>query len=262
MVKRERGTLQLDADISGLFQYGNLNYLRDEQSYRVGRHAYSFQPIFTLQYKSSSKRKWLPELWFNYKGEYQLPDLLNVLPIADNADPLNVFRGNTMLDGKYTHHVSWRYNMGQRKTDNNLYVSMQYLRIHNDIVSSSLFNAENGGRIYEMVNTNRTHSVSGDMGYSLPLDKKRDFYITLSLRGYYSQNADLSHLTSKETDHDLLKQYGITPNAKLRGTIGQTFRFSSSWRTAFSNIKQGGANTLYRETKVSADFSWELPWHL
>lgn len=47
-----------------------------------------------------------------------------------------------------------------------------------------------------MVNTNRTHAANGDVGYSLPLDKNQRFYITLSVRGNYRQNADMSQLNA------------------------------------------------------------------
>ena len=143
-----------------------------------------------------------------------------------------------------------------------MYISLQYTRTHNNIVASSIYNTENGGRIYEMVNTNRTHEANGDVGYSLPLDKNQRFYITLSVRGNYRQNADMSQLSAATEKGGLLQQYGVTPNATLRGTVGNKFRFSSRWYTAFSTIKQSSMDTHYRETRLAADFSWDLPWKL
>lgn len=258
----KRGNIQIDVDLSAMLQYKRLDYQRNEQSYNVDRHAYSFRPTFKVDYHSNGKHKWVPELQLNYTGEHQLPNLLNMLQIEDNADPLNLFRGNASLQGEYAHHLAFRYGMGQRKIQHDAYVSLQYARTHNDIVASSIYNAENGGRIYEMTNTNRTHAANADMGYSLPLDKKQNFFITLSVRGNYRQNADLSHLNAITEKGGLLQQYGITPKAQLRGTVGNNFRFSTSWNTSFSTIKQSNIDTRYRETKLAGDFSWDLPWKL
>lgn len=257
-----RGSLQLDADLGAVLQHKRLDYQRNNQSYGMERHAYSFRPVLTMEYKSSGKHKWTPELRLNYTAEHQLPDLLHMLPITDNADPLNLFRGNASLCGEYAHRLDFRYGMSQRKSQHNAYVSLRYARTHNDAIASSIYNPESGGRIYEMVNTNRTHAASGDVGYSLPIDKKHNFYVTFSLRGIYRQNADLSHLDEANAAGDLLQQYGITPNAVLNGAVGNNFRFSTRWNTSFSTIKQLGSDLHYRETTLLADFSWSLPWKL
>lgn len=256
----KRGTIQFDADLGAVLQYKHLDYQRNEQSYDIDRHAYSFRPTLTMEYRSKGKHKWSPELRLNYTGKHQLPNLLNMLQIEDNADPLNLFRGNASLQGIYAHQLAFRYGMNQRKSGHSTYISIQYTRTHNDIVASSIYNAENGGRIYEMVNTNRTHAANGDVGYSLPLDKNQRFYITLSVRGNYRQNADMSQLNAATEKGGLLQQYGVIPNATLRGTVGNKFRFSGRWNTAFSTIKQSSMDTHYRETRLAADFSWDLPW--
>lgn len=256
-----RGNIQIDADLGAVLQYKHLDYQRNEQSYDIDCHAYSFRPTLTMEYRSNGKHKWSPELRLNYTGKQQLPNLLNMLQIEDNADPLNLFRGNASLQGIYAHQLAFRYGMNQRKSGHSTYISIQYTRTHNDIVASSIYNAENGGRIYEMVNTNRTHAANGDVGYSLPLDKNQRFYITLSVRGNYRQNADMSQLNAATEKGGLLQQYGVTPNAILRGTVGNKFRFSGRWNTAFSTIKQSSMDTHYRETRLAADFSWDLPWN-
>lgn len=258
----KRGNIQFDADLGAVLQYKHLDYQRNEQSYDIDRHAYSFRPTLTMEYRSNGKHKWSPELRLNYTGKQQLPNLLNMLQIEDNADPLNLFRGNASLQDIYAHQLAFRYGMNQRKSGHSTYISIQYTRTHNDIVASSIYNAENGGRIYEMVNTNRTHAANGDVGYSLPLDKNQRFYITLSVRGNYRQNADMSQLNAATEKGGLLQQYGVIPNATLRGTVGNNFRFSSRWNTAFSTIKQSSMDTRYRETRLAADFSWDLPWKL
>ena len=258
----KRGNIQFDADLGAVLQYKHLDYQRNEQSYDIDRHAYSFRPTLTMEYRSNGKHKWSPELRLNYTGKQQLPNLLNMLQIEDNADLLNLFRGNASLQGIYDHQLAFRYGMNQRESGHSTYISIQYTRTHNDIVASSIYNAENGGRIYEMVNTNRTHAANGDVGYSLPLDKNQRFYITLSVRGNYRQNADMSQLNAATKKGGLLQQYEVTPNAILRGTVGNKFRFSGRWNTAFSTIKQSSMDTHYRETRLAADFSWDLPWKL
>lgn len=262
IIRKDHGTWQFDADLGGVLQHKKLDYTRGEQPYEVSKHAVSFKPAFTLQYQSAGSHKWMPEFHFDYNGEYQMPDLLNLLPIVDKADPLNEFRGNGALGGMYSHNALLRYSLTQRKNWQNVYVTLQYLRVHNDIATSSTFNAENGGRIYSMCNTNRTHAVGGEMGYSTPIDKKQNFSITFSVRGKYRQNADLSYIGFEDNGCSLLRQYGFTPSVVLRGAVGQNFRFSGRWNTAFTTVRQKGVETQYRETSVKADFNWTLPLRL
>ena len=71
----------------------------------------------------------------------------------------------------------------------------------------------------------------------------------------------MSQLNAATEKGGLLQQYGVTPNAILRGTVGNKFRFSGRWNTTFSTIKQSSMDTHYRETRLAADFSWDLPWN-
>lgn len=113
-----------------------------------------------------------------------------------------------------------------------------------------------------MVNTNRTHAATTDIGYSLPLDRKRNFYVSASVLGNYRQNADMSYYYNLYRAYELLQQYALSPNLTLRESISNTFRFASRWSTSFCTIKHPSNNAHYRETKLKADFDWQLPWHL
>lgn len=256
--------LQIETNETLSYRRRSLNYNRENRIYYPKRKGLFFAPYLSLKwnYDSREKRKWMPEWEANYQGQPSMPTLMQLLPIRDASDPLNLFEGNENLGNLFTHRVGAAYRIQHVKSGRTLNFSANYRRLHNDIVMRSTYNALTAVRTFQPVNTNRTHGVEGRSEFSTALDGKKLFYLSASLSADYYQSENLSFVntTSRTVGSNILRNVGFAPWLTLRGTIGQNFRLYARWITDFRHASQADFSDRYRETTLYGDIQYTLPW--
>ncbi len=255
---------RFDADMKGYYEKRKLDYRRDGVLYPIRRDGVFFAPSLTVRWENNQDtvHRWLPSVSLNYSGSPSMPSLTYFLPIRDNADPLNTFLGNNALDNIYTHKAGMRYSMRQRITGHEFYIQGTYSHIHNDVVMSSLYDAVKGSRTYTPENTDRTHRAELSTGYTLPLDKKKRFYLSAGLSADYYCRADLASLTTETSDsHPRIENSSLSPSLNLRFTVGRLTGYAF-WSTSFQRLHSHGGNTHYTTTRGSLDANYSLLWGL
>lgn len=259
-------SLLLEGNESFYYQRRTLDYDREGQQYCPQRDGVFFKPSFTLRWKHESRdgRKWMPEYEAKYQGLPAMVSLLQLLPVRDASDPLNIFLGNTELNHSFTHQVSSTYYLQHVKSGRTWNINATYQRLHNDIATQSVYDASTGIRTYQPVNTSRTHRLQGGTKFSTALDAKKRFYLGASLAADYYQAENRSFLTTEEetASAGLLRNVGVKPSLTLRGTIGSRFRFYGRWATSFRHVSQPSMSDNYRETSLKGDISYKLPWDI
>jgi hypothetical protein len=255
---------RLDADMKGYYEKRKLDYTRDGVLYPIRRDGFFFAPSLSVKWENNNDtvHNWLPSVSVNYSGSPSMPRLTYFLPIRDNADPLNIFLGNNALDNIYTHKAAMRYSMRQRHTGHECYVQGSYTHIHNDVVMSSVYDAAKGIRTYTPENTDRTHRAELEAGYTLPLDKKKHFYLSAGLSSDYYCRADLASLsTETKSNYPLIENYSLAPSLNFRFNMGKLSGYAY-WSTSFQNLHSHGTTLHYRTTRGSLDANYALPWGL
>lgn len=260
----ERGTsLLIEAAGSFYYQHRTLDYDREGYRYSPQREDLFFRPALKLkwEYENREGRTWMPEWDADYQGKPSTPALTQLLPIRDASDPLNLFAGNTNLGNPFTHELSSAYRLQHVKSGRAFSITATYRRLHNDIVTQSVYDFATGIRTYQPVNTSRTHAVLGRTEFSSPLDSKQLFYLSASFSADYYQVENLSILAKESTaTAGLLRNVGVTPWLTLRATVGGQLRIYGRWSTAFRHVSQPGMSDNYRETTLYGDISYTLPW--
>lgn len=260
-----RGTyLLVEGDGNVLYDRQELYYTREVRDYRVSRDGLFFAPALSVKwaFNKSDGRKWVPEFSAGYRGQSQMPGLVNLLPIRDAADPLNIFTGNENLKNLFTHRVEGRYAVRHAKSGQAFNVQAVYRRVHNDLSTFSVYDAGSGVRTYRPVNTARTHGVKTTAGYTLPLGPKRTFYLSASFDADYLQTAHLSYMRDGLSVPGLLRRCSLTPGLSVRGTVRGNFRLSARWDTSFHAVEQSAFTSDYRETVLYVYLDWTLPFGL
>lgn len=262
----ERGTsLLIEGNESFYYQHRTLNYDREDRRYRPWREGFFFSPSLTLKWKYENRkgRIWMPEWDAAYQGKPAMPALMQLLPIRDSSDPLNLFIGNADLGNSFTHELSSAYRVQHVKSTRAFNVNATYRRLYNDIATKSVFDPLTGIRTYQPVNTSRTHSLRGRTEFSSPLDAKRRLYMSAFFSADYHQADNLSFLASGSAKAaGLLRNVGLTPGLTLRATLGNGFRFYGRWSSAFRHVSQPGMSDNYRETTLYGDIGYTLPWNI
>ena len=135
----------------------------------------------TWMTKDGSKKAIL-KYWLNT----QTPDLLNMVDICDDSDPLNLHIGNRDLKPSITHHVNMTYNHRVSKAVN------YSLTADGSVVSDAIgmaysMNDKTGVRTYfaKNVNGNWQSNLRGNVTYT-----KKALITNLVLGASHTQNAD------------------------------------------------------------------------
>lgn len=263
--KRKNGAeWRFDADMKAYYEKRKLDYTREGVLYPVRRDGVFFASSLSAKWenKKDTVHNWLPSFSLHYDGTPSIPTLTYFLPIRDNADPLNLFLGNDALKNIYTHKASTRYSVRNRRTGDNFYLKGSYTRIHNDVGMRSTYDAVKGSRTYKPENTNRTHRADLSTGYTLALDKKKRFYLTVGLSTDYYSRANLASLAAESNeDSPLMENYSLTPSLNLRFTLGKLSGYAY-WRTSYQNLHNEGTTTHYRTTRGTFEVNYSLPWGL
>lgn len=258
-------TVQIEADEALQYTRKVLDYQRNSRCYRVVRDRIFVRHQASVRWKKENRdgRKWLPEVQLRYQGAPSMPALTQYLPIRDDSDPLNLFIGNSGLKNRYLHEIGNTFNLQQTKRHYAFNAEMVYQRVHNDIATRSQYDGQTGVRTYCPVNTSRTHGLRGRASFSTPLGKKRLVYFSSAFEAEYRQCENLSFLLQEASDPSgLLRNMTYRPQLSLRATVGSVIQANASWSTAFSRLRQPGAENRYRQTHLAFSASGRLPWDL
>ena len=122
----------------------------------------------------------LPELYYNYEFgnghnfnlDYNTdmvePSLIQLQPIVNNADPLNIYKGNPSLSNEYKHNLSMRYMKYNAFEFRMFYASFRAGFTQNKI-NNSINIDEFFVRTVSPVNSKNEQSGSGRIEYSTPI---------------------------------------------------------------------------------------------
>ena len=154
---------------------GQANYQLNDIEFGTNRAIQftNFIPSASINYNPKQQRK----LRFNYNGNTVNPTLLQIQPILDNTDPLNILVGNTELQQAFTNKFT--FNIGDYKVLKSRSINLwaDFGNTNNAITNSSEIDV-NGRRISKYVN------VEGNFNYSINASYGLDVYkgVNMSLR--------------------------------------------------------------------------------
>lgn len=257
-------SLQIEASEAFYYERRVLDYQRDAHDYHVMREGIFVRHQASVRWKRENRegRKWLPEMVARYSGTPLMPALTQYLPISDDSDPLNLFSGNPDLNNQYKHEITNSFHVQHVQKGYAFNAEVAYQRMQNDIVTRSEFDAQTGVRTYQPVNTSRTHGVKGRTTFSMPLDKKKRFFLSTSFEANYYQCQNLAFISNEANAAGMLRSVTYKPQMSVRVSIGKNFQGNASWYTAFRCLRQPGVENQYRQTNISVSANYKLPWDL
>ena len=122
----------------------------------------NFIPAFTFNYNPKPQRK----LKFEYSGNTINPTLLQIQPIIDNTDPLNINIGNADLQQGFRNFI--KINASDFKVLKSRYMSinLSYANTDNAISSNTTVDAL-GRRVNQFINVQGNYHYGGSIYYSM-----------------------------------------------------------------------------------------------
>ena len=130
----------------------------------VSRDFSYFLPRFSWNYEVHRGKN----MNLSYNTSVREPSVIQLQPIIDNSDPLNIYEGNPDLEPQYTHRLSYRYTTFNMMTFQNFFVFGNVSYTRNRIRESIRFD-DQLRRIRKPVNVSDDWSVTGTVNYGRPI---------------------------------------------------------------------------------------------
>ena len=180
-------------------------------------------------------------IYLNYNGSTQQPSLMQIQPILNNTDPLNIMLGNPGLRPAFNHNFN--LNIGDYKdlSGKEIGIYANATLVENAFSSKSVVDA-NGVRTTQTVNVNGNYNfyISADYGRKLKL---------FNLQASFSPSINGSRYTSFVNGiENITRSYTITPSIQIRRYVEKKGSIYLSYNAGYSHSESSinpGAVTAY-----------------
>lgn len=190
--------LHLAPEVS--YVHRRLNYWRNGRDYRLSRDNVSVamtsiwdamvEYYFGLK-GEGRQAKHRNSLRYSYRVDRTLPDMVDMLDITDDADPLNIYYGNPDLKTatRHRHLARWSYSPHSRSLNNILYLG--YTHTSGALTRGYTYDTSTGVRYNRMYNVagNRTAAVTNEL--SLQFGSTKQFTLSSETDLSMSRYADM-----------------------------------------------------------------------
>ena len=152
-----------------------------------------------------------------YRGQASQPNMVDLLPISDNTDPLNIQNGNPGLKPTFTNELRAEYNFFNTEKQRGMFSFFRYQNIMNNISDRKVYDSETGGYVTTPENINGNWNLIGMVGTNIALRNKKYTINTFTRANYQNM---VSYISEKDlvsdTDKNITKRLSL--GERLRGT--------------------------------------------
>lgn len=256
-----REKMRFNIGVSFQPQRSTLTYSQGDYQVDTVRNVFNFTPTLDFRYRFSKTS----QLRIRYRGRTSQPDMIDLLPISDNTDPLNVTVGNPGLKPTFTNNLRLEYNIFKTETQRGMFSFFNFQNVMNNISNRRIYNPETGGYTTMPENINGNWSLFGIVGSNVALRDKRFTINTFTRANYQNMVSYISdNQVTTDADKNTTKQLSL--GERLRGT------FRNDWwelslngsldYTHSRNSYQSQNNMDTYQFAYGASTNVRLPWNM
>ena len=256
-----REKMRFNVGMSFQPQRSTLSYTQGEYQVDTVRTVFNFTPTLDFRYRFSKTS----QLRIRYRGRTSQPNMIDLLPITDDTDPLNVTKGNPGLKPTFTNNLRMEYNTFNTETQRGMFSFFNFQNTMNSISNRRTYNEETGGYTTMPENINGNWNIFGIVGGNIALKNKKYTINTFTranyqnMVSYISNNADL---------------YAADKNTTKRLSLGERLRgtYRNDWwevslngsldYTHSRNSYQEQNNMDTYQFSYGASTNVRLPWNM
>jgi hypothetical protein len=138
------------------FNFISLHHYSFTHDLGFNQNQFFISPTFNFSHQFKNKAN----LWMGYYSFIQQPDISQLLPVADNSNPLYITKGNPDLKPSVYNGIQMNYNKFDFKSGNSIFLGLGYNFTQNDIVNVTTYNQQ-------LQQTSTYTNVNGDNGFFL-----------------------------------------------------------------------------------------------
>ncbi|MEO7313313.1 MAG: TonB-dependent receptor [Chitinophagaceae bacterium] len=218
---------------------------------------YNFTNLFpraNFQYKISQYSR----ISFNYDGNTRAPSLNQIQPVADNSDPLNVYKGNPNLRQSFSQNFRLSYNDYKVLSDRSIYTSIGFSPTSHDFGTLDVIDSV-GRKTYQTVNVDGNYRINFNI-YSGFKWAKPDVRIGLSGNGNISRNNGFLN-GLKNVHNNTSFNFNLSFDKNVDKKYDLSIRNELGYNISKSSIRPDVV-TKYWTYEPTLDIGVELPWKI
>ena len=180
----------------------------------ITRNVFNFAPNVDFRYNFNKQTN----LRFFYRGRTSQPNIINLLDITDDSDPLNISKGNPGLKPSFSHNLRFNFNTFQMEHMRGIFAWGGATMTRNSISNRTYYNEATGVRTTKPENINGNWNAYLGGGFNMSLDKNNYFSVNNFTRLNYSHDVSYLDPTKYEDDRSKTNTLGVNEN------LGFSFR--------------------------------------
>jgi len=203
------------------------HFLQDYQGVHTDttRTVTNFAPTANFRWKISK----VSQLRLTYRANSQQPSMTDLLDITDDANPLNIRKGNPGLKPSFTHNVRLFYNNYLQNHQRSIMAHLNFSATRNSISNMVTYDTKTGARTTRPENINGNWNAFGMFMFNTAVDSAAFFNVNTFTTLRYAHNVGYVSL-GKQQD----SQESVTRTT----TIGE--RLAASYRNDWLEVELNG----------------------
>lgn len=248
-------------------QNKEMRYIRNQLDTMVYRRNWVFEPDMTFILKTNKLKR---EYRVNFSTETSTPDLVKLVNVRDDSNPLAVSLGNPDLKNTIRYNLTFSFsdkNMDRQRFFN---FRINSSVIRQQVANGFTYDSETGVYTYRPANVNGNWLLNTGIGYGSAIDKDKHWTWESESNWNYNRNVDLTAVTgstqsslSKVNNHSVSEGLNLNyqkDDLKL-GVIGKLWwNNATSQRENFQTINacdfnygMTGEYKLFKEIELATD---------
>lgn len=219
--------------------FGTANYQLEDLARNTTRSIAfnNFIPSFNFNYNPKQQRR----VRFDYSGRTINPTLLQIQPIIDNSDPLNVNIGNANLQQGFTNSINLSANDFKVLKSRYVFLDVNYSNTDNAISNSSNVDAL-GRRVNQYINVQGNYSYRGNLYYGMDVYKGLQF--GLNMTGGFNRFVNRVNEIRNVNDNTNIS-YGLNFSYWGEKSVNFYLNLSANDNRTVSSIRPGSATNYW-----------------
>jgi len=240
-----KSNLTLNASLPFRYLTEDLDY-RNNKTYTKERSTWIFEPRLNLSYDKVDTIS-VKYYMLAYNIYVNQPDLVTLLGVHNDANPLFVTDGNPGLRNSRTHNIQIFLNRFYSAQKRNLSLSTNFYIVSDAIATRFTYDRSTG------ITHSRQENVNGNWGFFVrgefaqPVDKKKMLTLNLTSTANYDNSVDLTNTTgTEESTKNKVRNLNLRedmelefkPADKMTFTLYGSFnyRHATGTRKDFNNV--------------------------
>lgn len=244
-------TLQFSPTVSLIHR--KINYWTDNRDYRLSRQntTVDIGNIWIGRIEGGfggqmvdGRTDYRHYLRYSYRIQYTLPELVDMLDVMSDYDPLNVYLGNPDLKAQVTHRhlVRWQYSPKSFRFYNILYLGATHTS--NTLVRGYTYDTSTGVRVNRMYNVDgdRTLAVTDELNWQFGAQKQ--FTLSSETDASFSRYNDMIGVNKSEPEPFKVNYRSLSEKFKFGWQfVGQSLTLRCDYTNRRTTSKREGFDT-------------------